>query len=219
MGRKSKDLDFAVVAPSYDDMILEIGKRGGKIYLARPEYLTVRARMFWPLTNKGKEVDADFVLCRKDGFYGDGRRPDSVEIGTLEDDLARRDFTVNAIALTEDGQYVDPFQGLEDLKRMELRTVGHAEDRFSEDALRLLRAIRFSITHGFILSNDIRDCLHSKDMINLLDNVSEERIKDELENMFRANTYNALDWFTHLDWLRKQVFRRSIWLMPTMRER
>ncbi len=88
LGLKSKDLDYAVEAGSYEEMRDYI-KENGKIFLETPEYLTIRAHL------KNGEP-ADFVLCRKDGEYSDGRRPDKVTPGTLYDDLARRDFTVNA---------------------------------------------------------------------------------------------------------------------------
>ncbi len=217
MGRQSKDIDFAVTAPSFTAMIETISTRGGKIYLERPEYLTVRARMLWEPT--GIEMDADFVLCRKDGHYSDGRRPDTVEMGTLEDDLARRDFTVNAIALGEDGTFYDPHGGRADIESRTLRCVGKAHLRFREDALRLIRALRFSVTHSFALSQDIIDCLCKSELIALLKNVSDERIKDELEKMMRADTSATLDrlaWFAHL---KNTIFSKSVWLMPTMRAR
>src|ERR1035438_8197642 len=89
LGVKSKDLDYAVECADYPTMLRWIQSQG-KVYLEQPEFWTVRAHI-------GK-LPADYVLCRKDGQYGDGRRPDSVSVGTLLDDLARRDFSVNAIA-------------------------------------------------------------------------------------------------------------------------
>lgn len=87
---------------------------------------------------------------RCDGAYRDGRHPDGVRFTeSIEEDLARRDFTVNAIALSRDGTIVDPFGGREDLKAGILRCVGEPERRFSEDALRILRLLRFAATLGF----------------------------------------------------------------------
>lgn len=92
----------------------------------------------------------ELTTMRRDGAYHDHRHPDAVTFGTsIEEDLARRDFTVNAIALAPDGVLVDPFGGEEDLKRGILRCVGEPERRFSEDALRILRLVRFSSTLGF----------------------------------------------------------------------
>src|SRR5579859_2576372 len=133
LGIPSKDLDYSVEAASYEEMRQSIIDRGGTILLETPNFFTIRARI-------GKEV-SDYVLCRKDGAYSDSRHPDSVEHGTLHDDLARRDFTMNAIAIDSDGNYIDPFNGISDIKNKLIRCVGNAQDRFDEDALRMLRAI------------------------------------------------------------------------------
>ena len=96
LGRPCKDFDFSVEAPSYEAMREHLVQDGYTIFLEKPEYLTIRAR--FPKGHPQERVCADFVLCRKDGFYSDGRRPDTVEPGTIYDDLARRDFTMNAMA-------------------------------------------------------------------------------------------------------------------------
>ncbi len=179
---KSKDLDFAVEAPSYTAMKEDVIARGGKLYLEKPEFLTIRAKM----PNVG---DADFVLCRKDGAYGDGRRPDSVEPGTIFDDLARRDFTVNAIAREmETGEILDPHDGQKDIDSMTLRCVGRAHDRFSEDSLRMLRALRFTITKNFRHDEEIHRCFGDIPLVEKLMSVSGERVREELAKMFAHNT-------------------------------
>jgi tRNA nucleotidyltransferase (CCA-adding enzyme) len=150
---------------------LDIGAKHGTI--------TVR------LEGEGFEV----TTYRKDGTYSDGRRPDSVEFSTsIHDDLARRDFTVNAIAfdpLVEGGgYYFDPYHGRQDLKAGILRTVGNAFDRFREDGLRLLRAVRFSATHNLTLIDSTRIALaHTLDQLG---RVSIERIRDELTKIMAA---------------------------------
>src|SRR6478735_1674813 len=145
LGVESKDIDFSVEAPSYEAMREAVIERCGgnpeSIKVDKPEFATIRAI-------DPKLGGVDFVLCRKDGAYSDGRRPDSVEMGTLLDDLARRDFTVNAIARADDGSLIDPFNGQADLKLRLLRCVGGV-DRLREDSLRMLRAFRFAITKGF----------------------------------------------------------------------
>lgn len=110
-GQESKDIDYAVQAPSYDAMVQWVLAQGGTIFMdgkGRPvgaDHFTARGKL-----PGGQAVD--FVLCRKDGAYSDGRHPDTVEVGTLYDDLARRDFTVNAIAYDEQtGEYIDPSMG------------------------------------------------------------------------------------------------------------
>ena len=87
---------------------------------------------------------------RCDGAYRDSRHPESVRFtSSIEEDLARRDFTVNAIALAADGRLVDPFGGREDLRSGVLRCVGDPARRFAEDALRILRLLRFASVLGF----------------------------------------------------------------------
>jgi tRNA nucleotidyltransferase (CCA-adding enzyme) len=116
---------------------------------------------------------------RTESQYSDKRRPDAVEFGqSLEEDLARRDFTINAIALDESkGQIIDPYEGLKDIKDKVLRTVRNPEERFEEDALRLMRAVRLVAELGFALDNDTAVGIQNK--AGNLKHVSRERIRDE----------------------------------------
>jgi len=183
LGVKSKDVDYAVEAPSWDAMKDYISSKG-KIYLESKQYFTIRAKM-------PELGDADFVLCRKDGEYSDGRRPDAVQIGTIYDDLARRDFTMNAIAIdTETNQILDPFCGREDISKSIIKCVGKAEDRIAEDSLRMLRAIRFAVTKNFTIDNVIKKVLESE--YKLILNVSEDRIREELFKAFKHDTLKTL---------------------------
>lgn len=177
LGLKSKDIDYAVTASSYEEMKNYLISLEANIFLEKPEYLTIRAKV--------KGEDADFVLCRKDGAYSDGRRPDSVEMGTIEDDLARRDFTMNAIAIDEDGKYIDPFNGIQDIKNSVIKCVGSTE-RLLEDSLRMLRALRFLITKKFSIHRDISNVIWTD--YQLLKNISRERIYEELNKMFAHDT-------------------------------
>ena len=208
LGVKSKDIDFAVEAPSFDAMVADITARGGKIFLSKPEFQTVRAKLDGDV--------ADFVLCRKESFYSDGRRPDSVTIGTIDDDLSRRDFTVNAIAKREDGTFHDPHNGVADLKAKILRCVGNTQDRFREDSLRMLRAIRFHITKDLTLSDDIVNALSDKDTVSLLKNVSQERIREELGKCFAFNTFQTIEVLNRFPDIKFFVFTEvDLWLKPT----
>jgi tRNA nucleotidyltransferase (CCA-adding enzyme) len=181
LGISSKDIDYSVEAKSYAEMREELLARGCKIYLEKPEYLTIRGKL--------NNEDVDFVLCRKDGAYSDGRRPDEVTIGTIYDDLARRDFTINAIAIDEDGNYIDPFNGRKDLEDRIIRCVG-SNDRLKEDALRILRAYRFCITKGFDLEESIKEEVF--EYWSLLDNISEERITQELNKCFESSVEHTM---------------------------
>lgn len=117
---------------------------------------------------------------RTESAYTDKRRPDAVQFGdNLEEDLARRDFTINAIAYDESkGQIVDPYKGQKDIESKVLKTVGNAEDRFEEDALRLMRAVRLVAELGFALDADTAAAIQKK--AQNLKHISKERIRDEL---------------------------------------
>lgn len=120
----------------------------------------------------------EVTTYRIDGIYEDGRHPESVSRAqTIEEDLARRDFTVNAMAYG-DGALVDPFEGEADLKAQKIRAVGNPHERFGEDALRLMRAVRFCAQLGFTLEAKTEQAI--KDLAHTITNVSHERIRDEL---------------------------------------
>jgi len=215
LGVKSKDIDYSVEAPSYEAMREYILSKG-KIYLETPRYFTIRAHV----DDLG---DADFVLCRKDGSYSDARRPDTVEVGTLLNDLARRDFTMNAIAIdVTDGTILDPFDGSGDIQKRIIRCVGKAEDRFSEDALRMLRALRFAITKNMLLDQDIRKAFGDGRLLDLLRNkISMERKKDELHKMFKHDTPRTL-MYLNISYatLGDVLFEGTkLWLEPTLKEK
>lgn len=123
---------------------------------------------------------------RTEGTYSDKRRPDSVSFGdNLEEDLARRDFTVNAIAYDESkGQIIDPYKGQIDIERKVLRTVGSPEERFEEDALRLMRAVRLVAELGFALDAETAAAIQLKS--SNLQHVSRERIRDEFVRILES---------------------------------
>jgi tRNA nucleotidyltransferase (CCA-adding enzyme) len=126
--------------------------------------------------------------------YSDSRHPDSVSWGTrLEEDLARRDFTVNALAYdAEKGELVDLYEGMGDIEKKVIRTVGKPEERFREDALRMLRAIRFSSELGFALAHETQSAIGEN--ADLLEKISRERIRDEFTKIVMSdNPAIALD--------------------------
>ncbi|HAE52744.1 MAG TPA: CCA tRNA nucleotidyltransferase [Ruminococcus sp.] len=124
----------------------------------------------------------EITTFRIDGEYSDSRRPKSVSFTrNLTDDLARRDFTINAIAMDIDGNISDPFHGCDDIKNKIIRCVGEPSMRFNEDALRILRAVRFSSVLGFEIEKNTSDALMN--LRKNLDNISRERIRDELDKL------------------------------------
>lgn len=128
----------------------------------------------------GNQVEV--TTYRTDGEYTDHRRPDSVSfVSDIKSDLMRRDFTMNAICMNKNGEIYDPFGGREDIKNGIIRCVGDPEKRFDEDALRILRAIRFAAKTGFEIESETERAAF--EMCGLLDNVSAERIYSELKSM------------------------------------
>ncbi len=123
---------------------------------------------------------------RTESGYSDKRRPDSVAFGTsLLEDLARRDFTINAIALDEDkGQIVDPYEGQKDIKDKLVRAVGNPSERFNEDALRMLRAVRFVAELGFGIDGATAAAIGENS--KHLSHVSRERVRDELVRILNS---------------------------------
>jgi len=123
---------------------------------------------------------------RKESGYSNARHPDSVEFGTsLEEDLKRRDFTVNAIALNVSGETIDPYGGREDLERKLIKAVGEPRERFAEDALRMLRAIRLSAQLNFAL--DERTAAAIQENVDKLSFISKERIRDEFTKILMTD--------------------------------
>lgn len=120
----------------------------------------------------------EITTYRIDGSYSDSRHPEKVTFSKdLNMDLARRDFTVNAMALDKNGKITDIFDGRKDIENKLIRTVGNAADRFDEDALRIMRALRFASQLGFEIEKKTSDQIHAK--AYLLKNISAERIRDE----------------------------------------
>jgi tRNA nucleotidyltransferase (CCA-adding enzyme) len=123
--------------------------------------------------------EVQITTYRSEGDYSDNRRPDTVTYETsLEKDLERRDFTMNAIAFDLSSlSLIDPYKGQNDIKDKIIRCVLYAEKRFDEDALRMMRAVRFSTTLNFAIASETLEALASQS--KLLANISQERIRDE----------------------------------------
>lgn len=124
----------------------------------------------------------EITTFRIDGAYLENRRPKEVSFTKdIEEDLSRRDFTINAIAYNKKTGFIDPFGGISDLQNRLIRTVGNAEKRFSEDSLRILRCVRFSSQLGFTI--DISTRKAAEDLSHLLSSISKERIASELSKI------------------------------------
>lgn len=146
-------------------------------------------------TLKGIEI----TTYRTEAKYTDKRHPDEIKFADkLEDDLSRRDFTSNAIALGKDEKVIDPFNGQEDIKNKLLKTVGNPNERFNEDALRMLRAVRLAIELDFEIKKNTAEAI--KELGGLVQTISKERVRDELLKIINH---------TPQKWLDKKTKRRS----------
>lgn len=141
----------------------------------------------------------EITTFRTESEYEDYRRPKEVTfVRSLEEDLLRRDFTINAMAMDTEGQLIDYFQGQEDLKAGRLRAVGKAHDRFQEDALRMMRAVRFASQLGFELETDTAQAI--KDSASLLEKIAVERIETEMAKLWQGQHWQAgLSYFIDLE--------------------
>lgn len=178
LGNSSTDLDIATTLTP--DKVKKLFPRTIPI---GEDYGTVIVRL-----EKEIEGQWEVTTLRKEGTYGDGRRPDNVLFGDkIEDDLARRDFTINAMAIDENWNIIDIFDGKKDLQQNILRSVGNADERIAEDGLRIMRAFRFLDGEGTIRTLDRDLELAIIENKNMLENVSNERIGDEIKKILSKN--------------------------------
>ena len=135
---------------------------------------------------KGNEIEV--TTFRTEAGYSDGRHPDSINYAaTIEEDLARRDFTMNAIAASlEDGTITDPYGGQDDIKNKLIRTVGAAHERFMEDGLRPVRALRFASKLGFSIEKNTYSEIFKKEIQAKAASISIERFRDEFEKIMAS---------------------------------
>jgi len=184
MGREPNDWDIAVTTSP--DQTVELcamlglktvptGIAHGTVTVVFPDKSTVEA-----------------TTCRTDGEYSDSRHPENVTFtGKIEDDLSRRDFTVNAMAADLDGtgrsfEIIDLFNGSSDIEKKIIRAVGDPELRFTEDALRILRAIRFAARLGFEIHRDTEEAVARTH--HGLRKISRERISSELAQILSSDS-------------------------------
>lgn len=133
-------------------------------------------------------MQLETTTFRTEADYSDGRHPDKVEYAaTIEEDLSRRDFTMNAIAAElKNGKIVDPFHGRKDIKKKIIRTVGNPLERFGEDGLRPVRAIRFSGQLGFRIEEETLKAICNPQVIKKTESISVERFHDEFCKMMKS---------------------------------
>ena len=134
----------------------------------------------------GEEIEV--TTFRIEQGYSDGRHPDKVSYASdIEEDLSRRDFTMNAIAVSlKDGSIVDPFNGKTDIKNKVIRSVGNPLERFNEDGLRPIRAIRFASQLGFEIETNTLQAISNEKVLQKTSTISIERFRDELVKLLKS---------------------------------
>lgn len=181
LGRTPKDWDICTSAKPYEIIkcfqnrrIIETGLKHGTVAVV--------------IDDNQYEI----TTFRVDGKYSDNRHPDSVQyVSSVETDLARRDFTINAMAYNDDAGLIDPFGGASDIKKQTISCVRNPDDRFREDALRIMRALRFASVYGFSIDEDTARSIHQNR--SLLHNIAAERITSELSKLIcREGVLNVL---------------------------
>lgn len=186
LGNRTSDTDITTSAKPYEvEKIL--ADKNIKVVETGLKHGTVTAVI--------DKTPLEITTFRADGEYRDSRHPQSVEFVTdIEQDLKRRDFTVNAMAYNDERGLVDLFGGREDIENRIIRTVGEPDARFKEDALRIMRALRFSSVLGFEIEEKTKKSIF--DNMYLLENISAERIFSELSKLLCGkNVLNVLDEF------------------------
>lgn len=143
-------------------------------------------------------VPFEVTQFRTDGDYSDGRHPDSVTFAkTFKEDASRRDLTINALGLDGEGNVIDYFGGVDDIKNKIIRTVGNANDRFSEDALRIIRALRFSVVFDYKIDDDTRRAMG--DEAYRVKKLSAERIRKEFVTVAEKGNFAVFAQFMEMN--------------------
>ena len=187
LNRPNKDIDVVCVGSGID-LAEKVAKNIEKIDANANVYVSF-FKNFGTAQIKSGETEVEFVGARRESYRSESRKP-LVEDGTLEDDQNRRDFTINAMGISLNvknyGDLVDPFGGVEDIKRKLIRTPLEPEITFSDDPLRMMRAVRFASQLGFDIDGKTFDAIAAmKDRISI---VSQERVTDELNKIVLSKT-------------------------------
>ena len=195
LGRTPKDYDITTNASPKETM--ELFK----------EYKTIPTGIkYGTVTVIINNTPIEVTTFRKEGKYIKNRKPESVEfLSSIEEDLSRRDFTINAMAYNEKSGLIDLFEGRQDLEKGMIRVVGDGKERFKEDAIRILRAYRFVGRYDFKIEEDTLAAI--KQNMHFLNNVAKERIIPEIKEIFESGMdINKMDFITVLFPVIKECF-------------
>lgn len=229
---KTKDLDVLFLPATsnpWQEMIQTLQSIGASIKLVNPEYgralaLVPSAQLgafahAWQYLNGScpQYIPYDFLLPRRDKNCL-GRHAEIELTTSLEEDLSRRDFTVNALAMQTDGEIIDLFGGLQHCRNRQLHFIGNSSHRVAEDYLRLLRAIRFHITKHFSLPPDFYSLITPEVAYHIKHQVSADRRDEELYKCFAYDTPKTVKILSSLPDYFTNAILDGIWLQPTMRK-
>ena len=230
LGVHTNDIDFTFVLDDlnqsvesgFQSMTQFLKDNKFPIFLSTPDCFTIRAK--FPKGHQHQGLVADFVMARKEVGVIPGTRKPILELGTLEDDLMRRDFTVNALAKNENGRIIDLFDGVHHLNEGVLITPLDPVQTFMDDPLRMIRALRFSITKDLHISDPVWNAIFEPGLIDKLDEVvSQERIQVEITKMMKHDTIKSLRLLHQIDILEPRllqiIFKGQMWLMPSTKQK
>ena len=198
LGVKCDDIDFTFVCDNsttvdegWEEMVGWLKDNKFEVFLEVPECFTIRAR--FPKEHKFEGLVADFVMARKEvGYIGGTRRP-ILELGTLEDDLIRRDFTINAMAEDDEGNLIDLFGGMKHLERGLLVSPQDPNLMLMDDPLRVLRALRFALTKDLKIGHKLSKAMTNPAvLVKMKEVVSQERIQSELNKMLAFDSKKTM---------------------------
>jgi tRNA nucleotidyltransferase/poly(A) polymerase len=186
------------VGGSVRDMLLKIEPKDWDVTTnARPEqilslfpdakYENIFGMVIVPLKNEGKtEAVVEVTTYRSEQGYSDSRHPDEVKFeDSLEEDLTRRDFTINALAMDISGKLIDVVNGEKDIKKKIIRTVGEPSERFKEDALRMMRAVRLACQLAFEIEGKTERAIEK--LAGTIKFIANERIRDEMVKILSSD--------------------------------
>lgn len=222
LGLNSKDKDFVVVLDDisktvdqgFDEMKEHLVQQQYQIFLETRDCYTIRAK--FPIGHAHEGLVADFVLARKEIGYIPGTRKPMLKLGTIEDDILRRDACCNALYKDEEGKIVDlTGHGINDIKDQILRTPLDPNITFTDDPLRVFRFIRFNVTKNFRINHESYIAMQSPEINFKL--VSLERIREELYKCFKHDTLATLQCLERFPNLKHCAFgSNELWLKPHM---
>jgi len=207
MNIKNDDRDFVVMTKFTFEQFEKIIHKQGRIIISRPEYFTIKCRL-----TKDKNDDSevfDFVFPRTEGPYLNGRHPSYTKIvKSLQEDSLRRDFTINSMYMSKEGNIIDFHNAKRDIDNKIIRTVGSPDITFRDDFLRILRAIRFAIQFNFVIETQtFNSMLRNREGLK---KVEINRIREEVNKMLKIDvekTFQMLTLFEIMPIIKKRKMR------------